>query len=104
MMVQLRNSIVLLAAMACFVDSVHHPEGSFTGPVLSGMLGFILLLKGLTATPRPAGAVLSGCILAALSVGSDQGFLNDNSLWYIGLFILAGAGFGFWERIEKFWK
>jgi len=104
MKTQLSNSLVLLAATACFVDAVHHPEDSLTGPMLSAVLGFILMLRGFAATPRPAGAILSGCILAALSVGSDQGFLNDNSLWYIGLFILAGVGFGFWERIEKVWK
>jgi hypothetical protein len=104
MKIQLPNSLLLFAAVACFVDSVHHPQHISAGPLLAAALGIFLLLKGLQVAPQPAVAILSGCILAALSVGRDQGFLNDNSPSWIVLFILAGAGCGFWERIVKLWK
>jgi hypothetical protein len=104
MKVQLPNSLLLLAATACFVEFVHRPQHSDAEPLLTAALGIFLLLRGLAAAPQPAVVILSGCILAALSVGRDQGLLNDNSLSWMGLFILAGLGFGIWERIKKLWK
>lgn len=104
MKVSLPNSLLLLAATVCFAESFYCLQNSGAEPLLTAALGILLLLRGFAAAPQPAAVVLSGCILAALSVGRDQGFLNDNSPAWMGLFILAGAVIMFWQRIEKLWK
>jgi uncharacterized protein YjeT (DUF2065 family) len=104
MRLSLPNSLLLVAASACFVDAFRHPHQSITGPFLTGALGILLVLRGLAATPQPAAVTVSGCVLAILSVARDQGFLDQNSLWYIGLFGLAAGVIIFWRRIEKVWK
>lgn len=101
---QLSNLLLLLAATACFVESFHSIRDRNAEPLLTAVMGIFLLLKGLAAAPQRAIVIVSGCVLAALCVGSDEGLLNENSMWYMGSFILAGVGFAFWQRIKKFWE
>jgi hypothetical protein len=67
-------------------------------------MGILLLRRAIIAEPQPAPVVASGLVLAALSVGSNHGFLNANTLTWIGLVLVAGVFFGWWERLESLWK
>ena len=69
--------------------------------MLTAALGILLLLRSFAVAQQPLAVVVSGCILAALSIGADQGLMNANNLLWMALFLLAAAVIIFWKRIEK---
>lgn len=104
MKIQLADALLLFPAAICFAEIVRAPQNSDPGPLITAALGIFLLLRGLAAAPQPAVVILSGYVLAGIAVGSNHGIMNGNSILWIGLFVLAAIGFGFWERIQKLWK
>jgi len=54
--------------------------------------------------PQPVAVIVSGWTFAAIIIGGNHGFLDVNKPAWIGLMIVAGVVFAFWERIEKLWK
>jgi hypothetical protein len=89
--------------VVCFAEAARVPKND-PGPVLTGVMGFLLLLRGLAVTPQPPAVILSACAVVAIGVGGDEGFININTpLWAVVL-LVAGVVLLFWQRIEKLWK
>jgi hypothetical protein len=79
--IELPKRLLTVAGAICLVEAARVPKND-PGPVLTGVIGLLLLLKGLAVAPQPAGLIISGCIVAAIGVAGDEGLININTpLW-----------------------
>lgn len=99
------QSVVLgFAALLCFLEPVLAPKGNDPGPILAVVMGFLLVRRAIIATPQPMVVIAAGCVLAALVIVGDHGFVNLNKPMWIVLTVIAFVCYGLWERIEKLWR
>jgi hypothetical protein len=103
MRVQFPNLLLTVAAAVCFVEAAKVPKND-PGAVLTGVLGLLLMLRGLAAAPQPPGVAISAWIVVAIAVGGDEGLINANAPLWFGFLVAAGTALVFWQRIEKLWK
>ncbi len=101
---QIRRFLLGTASAVCLAEIVRAPKDSDPGPWLAAALGLLLLRRTVITAPQSAAVIVSGWILTAIIIGGNHGFLDVNKPVWIGLTIVAGVGFAFWERIEKLWK
>lgn len=105
--IPLRNLLLLVPAAACFVESARVPTllawGSSLGGILTGTMGFWLLLWALAVDPHPIPVIVSGYLVGGMIVGYDLGLVGD-SIWWALAILVAGACFYAWKKIEKLWK
>ena len=101
--IQARNALLLLPAVACFVEMTRVPWNGDPGPVLTGTMGFWLVLWALAVDPHPIPVIVSGYILGSWTVGADLGLIGNNIWWTLAL-VPAFACFFFWPKIEKLWR
>jgi hypothetical protein len=86
---RLPNRLLIAPAAICFVEAAKVPKND-PGPVLTGVLGFLLLLRALAVAPQPASLIISGCIAAAITVAGDEGLINANRpLWVVILLVIV---------------
>jgi|ERR1700683_1782959 len=98
------NTLLTIGALLCFADLVYAPRNSDPGPLVTAVLGILLLRRAITSARQPVAVILSGCILVTLMLTGNHGLLDGNKLAWIVVMLVAFACFGFWERIEKLWK
>jgi hypothetical protein len=103
MRVRLLNQLQVVAAALCFAEAAKLPKND-PGPVLTGVMGFLLLLRGIKATPEAAPMILSRCILVGIMVAGDEGFIGSNSWFWTVIVIVVAIPAIFWPKIEKLWK
>ena len=104
MSVRVQAAVLHAAAIASFVDAFLSPKDSEPGPWAAAVLAILLLRRALIRTAQPLPAVASGCILTALLIAGDHNFLHVKKPLWVGLVIVAGIVFAFWERIQKLWR
>ena len=102
--VRLPNFLLTIAMLACFVTAAHIPKDRDPGPLLTIVLGILLLRRAIVLAPQPAVVVISGCFLAAAVIASDRGLVNCNAPLWIVLVLVGFGCYGFWERVEKLWR
>ena len=74
MKIRLPNSLLVVGAIACFAEAIFAPMHKDPGPLLTAVLGILLIPRAMAAeTPQPV--IVSGCLLAALIVAGDHGLL-----------------------------
>lgn len=103
MKIRVQSVLLGIGSVICLAEVVLAPKNSNPGPLLTAVLGILLLRRAIIATLQPAVVIASGCFLAALVVAGNHGLLNVNEPAWVGLIIVAGIGFAFWERIERLW-
>jgi hypothetical protein len=101
------NSILIVAAAICFADIVYASKSSDPGPLVTGILGILLLRRALYAHP-PVMVIVSGYFLTALMVTGNQGLLDRHKLAGVTLILLGFACFILFEqkrmeKIKKLW-
>jgi hypothetical protein len=101
------NSILIVAAAICFADVVYASKSSDPGPLVTGVLGILLLRRALYAHP-PIMVIASGYFLTALMVAGNQGLLDRHKLAGATLILVGFACFLLFERkriekIKKLW-
>ncbi len=96
------NSMLVVAAAISFVDIGYAPKNSDPGPLVTAVLGVLLLRRALYARP-PVMVVISGYFLTALVVAGNHGALEGNKLVWVALMLLGFACFVLFEkkRIER---
>jgi hypothetical protein len=104
MKLRLPNSLLIIAMVISFAEVPYAPRDSAPGPWLTAGMGVILLRRAIIPTPQPSPVILWGCVLTALVVAGDHNLLNVNKSVWIGLILVAGVVYAFWERFEKLWK
>ena len=102
-MVRLQSFLLAGCTICSLADIFLAPKGRDPGPWVAGILAVLLLRRALLAAPQPLIAILSGCVLTALVIGGNHGFLNINNPQWIALTVVVGIGFAFAERVEKLW-
>jgi hypothetical protein len=99
-----QTTLLSAAALISFGETFVAPRDSDPGPWAAAILGIVLLRRAIIVAPQPSLVILSGCILTAILVSGDHGLLNVNKPAWVGLILVAGIVYAFWERIEKLWK
>jgi len=100
----LRNSLLIVAMLACFATAARMPDGNDPGPLATVVLGILLLRRGAAVRPQPMPVILSGCLITVLTITADRGLVSGDTVLWIILVLVGFACYGFWERIEKLWR
>ena len=104
MKLRAQNFILGFAAVVCFLDGILAPKESDPGPILTVVMGILMVRRAVIITPMPTVVIVAGCVLTALAVGGNHGFMNANMPIWIALVTIAGVCYALWERIQKLWK
>ena len=99
-----QNYVLGFAAALCFLDSFLAPKESDPGPLLTAVMGILLVRRAVIITPQSAVVIVAGCALAGLAVVGNHSLVNINAAIWIVLMLIAGVCYGLWERIEKLWS
>lgn len=102
MKIRLANSLLILSAIICFADIAYAPKSSDPGPLVTAVLGILLVRRALYARP-PVMVIVSGYLLTALMVAGNQGVLDGHKVLGVILMLVAFACFILFEtdRVEK---
>lgn len=108
MKIHLPNSLLILSAIICFADTAYAPKSSDPGPLVTAVLGILLLRRALYASP-PVMVIVSGYFLTALMVVGNQGLLDSHKVAGVALMLVGFACFILLERkrvekIKKLWR
>ena len=103
MQLRAQNFILGLAALICFVDAFI-VKGDDPGPVLTAVLGILLVRRAVVISPQSPIVLIAGCILTALVLAGNHSVVNINKPLWIVLAIVGFVFFGLWERIVKLCK
>ena len=101
MKLRAQNYVLGLAAVLCFGDSFLAPHNGDPGPVLTAVMGILLIRRAIIVTPQSAFVILAGCVLATLMVMGNHSFVNTNAPVWMGVILVAFIVYGFWERIKR---
>ncbi len=106
--IRLPNSLLILSAIICFADVAYAPKSSDPGPLVTAVLGILLVRRALYARP-PVMVIISGYFLTALMVAGNQGLLDSHKVAGVALMLVAFACFILFERermekIKKLWR
>jgi hypothetical protein len=91
------NTMLVVAAFFCFADITYAPKNSDPGPLVSAVLGILLLRRALYANP-PLMVIIPGYFLAALVVAGNHGLLHGSILVWVVLMLVGFACFALFER------
>ena len=103
MKLRAQNYVLGSAALLCFLDSFLAPKNSDPGPILTAVMGILLVRRAVIVTPQSPVVIVAGGVLAGLAIVGNHNVVNINAPIWIGLVLIAGVGYGLWERIEKLW-
>ena len=103
MWVMLLNQLQLIGAAICFGEAARLPKND-PGPILTGVMGLLMLLKYAKATPQLTPLVLSRCLLVAIIVAGDEGMIDINRWGWTLTVLVAWIPAIFWPKILKLWK
>lgn len=99
-----RSFLLNGAAVMCFGDAFLASKDSEPGPWAAGILGILLLRRGIIAVPQPPVVIVSGCVLTGLLLAGNHNLLNVKNPIWIAFILAAGILFAFWERLEQIIK
>jgi hypothetical protein len=104
MKLRAQNFVLGLAAAACFVDSFLVPRGDDPGPILTFVMGILLVRRAVVITPQPTVVIVAGCALTVLALIGNHHLVNVNTPLWIGLLIISAVCYALWERIQRLWR
>ena len=103
MKLRAQNFVLGFVALLCFVDSLV-AKGDDPGPVVTAVMGILLVRRAIIVTPQPAIVIVAGCAVTAEMLAGNHGLLNVNRPVWIALGLVAFACYGWWERFQKLWR
>lgn len=92
------NLLLILAAALCLLETVRLPKND-PGPLSTGILGGLCLLKGLGVRSLPLTVIVSVFVLSIIAVAGDEAIININTPLWAGL-IGVSAAVILWEAIR----
>ena len=104
MKIPVQSFVLGFAAVLCFLDSFLAPKGSDPGPILTAVMGILLVRRAVIVTPQSAVVIFAGCVLAGLMVVGNHSFVNLNRPIWMGMILILFVCYGLWERIERLWN
>ena len=75
MKIRAQNIALGLAAAVCFLDSFL-AKGNDPGPIVTAVLGILLVRRAVVITRQPRIVIIAGCALTALVVGGNHNLVN----------------------------
>jgi len=104
MRLRAQNFVLGFAALACFLDGFLAPKESDPGPMLTVVMGILMVRRAVIITPMSPVVILAGCVLSGIAVGGNHRLMNVNAPIWIALVIIAAVCYALWERIEGLWN
>jgi phosphoglycerol transferase MdoB-like AlkP superfamily enzyme len=104
MKLRAQNFVLGIASAVCFVDAFLVPRGDDPGPVVTFVMGIVLVRRAVIVTPQPTIVIAAGCALTLLILVGNHHLANVNTALWIGLVIISAVCYALWEKIQKLWS
>jgi hypothetical protein len=103
MKLRAQNCVLGFAALLCFIDGFLAPKGSDPGPLLTAVMGILLVRRAVIITPQSLIVIVAGCAITIEALAGNHGLVNISKPVWIVLILVFFACFGWCERLEKLW-
>jgi hypothetical protein len=102
--IPLQCFVLGFAALLCFLDAFLAPRGGDPGPLLTAVMGILLVRRAVIVTPQSTVVIVAGCVLAGLAIVGNHEIVHINNMIWIVLILIAGVCYALWERIDKLFR